>query len=113
MTITYNLIKVLSRNEVLEVIRVGNLARLPYTFIGRIINHGGIPLALVDWVGFHGSVHAYIKMWLEQKKGGTLPSPFTTSRRFVAFGVSDNGSDPFAVFLIVPFFRFLSICKKE
>lgn len=48
---TDNFFKALNGCEILEVGRVRDLARRPFTFVGGIVNHGGIPLALVSGVG--------------------------------------------------------------
>lgn len=52
---TYDFVEALDRGEVLEVVRVRDLARSPLTLVGRVVNHGRIPLAPVLGVGLQGA----------------------------------------------------------
>lgn len=47
---TYNLFKALYRCKIFKVIRIGNLAGGPLALVGRVVDHGGVPLALVEWI---------------------------------------------------------------
>ena len=91
---TYNGLKAFDGVEVLEVVRVGNLARSPLADVGGVVDHRGVPLALVKGVGLEGTL------------------PFTAARRLVTLGVADSGRNPVTVFLVVPLLRLLSICAR-
>ena len=72
------------RGLVLEVGRVGDLARLPDALVGRVVNHRSGPLALIFRVLLH-------------RRG-----PFTTSGDFLALGVGNSGRDPVTILLVIP-----------
>lgn len=48
---TDNGLQALDGGVVLKVVRVGDLAGSPFTLVGRVVDHGSIPLALVGGVG--------------------------------------------------------------
>lgn len=52
---THDLGEALDGGEVLEEVGVGDLTRSPWALVGGVINHGGVPLALVVGVGLHGA----------------------------------------------------------
>ena len=90
----HNRLEALDRGKILEIARVGDLARRPLALVGGVVDERGVPLALVVGVGLEG------------------PLPLAASRCLLALGVADGGSDPVAVLLIVPFLRLLSVyCK--
>ena len=62
--------------------------------VGRVVNQGGAPLALVGGVG----------------NGGSLP--FSATRALSAGRVGDGGGLPLAILLIVPVIRLLSLCNR-
>jgi len=86
-TNTTNLGQALNRLVVLEEVGVGDLGGCPFAFVGRVVDHGREPLALVSGVGLVGTF------------------PFTASRCLSALGVGNGGWDVFTIFLIVPLFR--------
>ena len=47
---THNLFKALYGCKIFKVIRIGDLAGGPLALVGRIVDQGGIPLALVEWI---------------------------------------------------------------
>ncbi len=53
---TYNLIKALNGCKIFKVVRVLDLARGPFALVGGVVNHGGVPLALVDWIWLVGAI---------------------------------------------------------
>ena len=84
----HNLVQRLDGSEILEVVRVINLARGPRAFVCGVGDLRSNPLALVVRVGLVG----------------TLPLAATSS--LGAFGIRYSGGNPVTVFLVVPFFRF-------
>jgi hypothetical protein len=52
---THNLGQRLDRSQILKVIRVGDLAGSPFTFVGRVVDHRSIPLPLIGRIRFEGS----------------------------------------------------------
>ncbi len=60
VTITYDLWQGLERGEVLKEVGVGDLTRSPDTLVGGVVNHGGVPLALVVGVGLHGAAERVV-----------------------------------------------------
>jgi hypothetical protein len=52
---THDLIEALGGMKVLKKVRVGNLARCPFAFVCRVVNHRRVPFALVVGVGFEGT----------------------------------------------------------
>ena len=81
----HNLVQRLDGSEILEVVRVINLARGPRAFVCGVGDLRSNPLALVVRVGLVG----------------TLPLAATSS--IGTFRVGDGGGNPVTVFLIVPF----------
>lgn len=81
----------LGRSLVLEVVGVGNLLRSPDTLVGRVLNHGSGPLALVLGVSLHGGL------------------PGTTARNVVTLGVLDKRRHPVTILLIIPVLGLLSL----
>ena len=57
ITETYDLVKALDRFKIHKEVRVGDLTGCPFALIRRIINHGGIPLALVVRIGLVGTAN--------------------------------------------------------
>ena len=53
---SYDLFKALYGCKVFKVIWVGDLAGGPLALVGRVVDHGGVPLALVKWVRLVGAV---------------------------------------------------------
>ena len=52
---TYDGFEVLDGSQVFEVVGVGDLTRSPLALVRRVVNHGGVPLALVSRVGLEGA----------------------------------------------------------
>jgi len=55
MEVAYNLGQALDWCEIFKEVGVGDLARRPFTFVGRVVNHRGVPFAFVSGVGRHGA----------------------------------------------------------
>ena len=54
--LTYNLFKALYGRKIFKVIWVGDLAGGPLALVGRVVDHGGVPLALVEWICLVGAM---------------------------------------------------------
>jgi hypothetical protein len=54
---TYDLVEALGGFKILKEVRVGDLTGCPFALVRRIINHGGIPLALVVRIGLVGTAN--------------------------------------------------------
>ena len=72
-----------------KVLRVGDLFRLPFSNVVRVVDHGVFPLTLVVRIGYHWTL------------------PFATTRGGCACGILDLRGLPLAVLLFVPIFRHL------
>ena len=94
MNLTYDGLEALNGGKVLEEVGVGDLARSPLANVGGVVDHGGVPLALV------------LRVRLER------PLPLAASGSLVALGVVHGGRDPVAVFLIIPFFGLFGIYQS-
>ena len=51
----HNGLEALHGGEIFKVVRVGDLAGGPLALVGRAVNHGRVPLALVVGVGLVGA----------------------------------------------------------
>ena len=90
-TNTYNGLEALDGGKVLEEVRVGDLARSPLADVGGVVDHRGVPLALVSGVGLVG------------------PLPLAAAGSLLALGVANSGRNPVTVFLIIPLLGLLSV----
>jgi len=88
-TDTANLVEAGNWGEILEEVGIGDLARSPDSLVGRVVDEGGAPLALIIGVTLHG------------------PLPFATTD-FITLGVADDGCQPFTILFVVPFLGLLS-----
>ena len=52
----YNLGKTADRALVLEVVRVRNLTGSPRSLVCGVVDHRGVPLALVFWIGLQRTI---------------------------------------------------------
>ena len=79
------------RGLVLEKVRVGNPARLPDTLVGRVLDEGSRPLALVSGV------------LLRRLRPGAAAG------NVIALGVRNHGWEKVAILLIIPVLRLLGV----
>jgi hypothetical protein len=55
ITETYDLVEALGGFQIFKEVRVGDLTGCPFALVCGVVNHGGIPLALVIRVGLVGA----------------------------------------------------------
>ena len=85
--LTYNLIEALYWGEVLEVIRVGNLAGGPLALVGRVVNQWSVPFALIKWIRLVWAASRNIRVGNSNDEKYLLPLPLAATRSFVTLGI--------------------------
>lgn len=111
---TYNLVEALDRCQILVIVGVGNLAGCPLALIGRVVNHGSVPFALVLGVGLHRATGIKCKYYAFRQEYmhahrfhspqpgasshmglwtvGAIQSPSSSSSHSSGFSASDTAS---------------------
>lgn len=109
--VTNNLFKALDRCKIFKEAGVRDFTRSPFTFVCGVVNHGGIPFALVVRVGFERTINGELAIFCKGtvNRRGNARLPFTATRSVSALRVSDSGSDPVTVLFVIPFLGLLSI----
>jgi hypothetical protein len=108
--LTYNLIEALYWGKVLEVIRVGDLARGPLALVCRIVDHFGEPFALIKRVRLvWAEKNRSIRIGDSNNEGNLLPLPLAATRSFDTLGVWNSRGDIVAIFLVIPLLGLLGI----
>ena len=91
----YNLLEALDGSVILEVSGVGDLSWGPLSLVFRVVDHRGVPLALVGGVALQ---------WL---------LPLTTPRSVSALGVGNGRGNPVTILLIIPLLGFLGVRVRD
>jgi hypothetical protein len=92
---THDLLEVLDRIVILEVVGVGDLPWSPFSLVIGVVDHWGIPLAPVGRVGLH---------WL---------LPLTTPSSISTLGVGNGRSNPIAILLLIPLLGLLRVGVRD
>ena len=91
------------------MVGVGNLAGGPFALVGRIINHGSEPLALIKRIRLVWAVNQSVRVGNRNNGENLLPLPLATTRSFVTLGVGNRRRDPITIFLVIPLLGLLGI----